>query len=597
MIANLGYLIGIFLAIVLGAALVYFLMARKSRLIAQALESANKKLAAAEQQRDEAVAAAKATSEREALRFAALLNDLHEGVLVCNLRHQLVLYNQIALKMFQVGSDIGLGRPLFGLMAMEPIQHCLDMLARRSETSEIHLPFMSRTHDGSKLLQGRVSLLRSEGNPTGYIITFDDVTAQVTALSRRDALLRDIIEILRSPDKTPEARLDTALGHARQGYRNLLSGWWPMSDIHSGMLFEQVIARLKDAPFSVTQVGLPVWLHGDGHLLELAMDAMIRAVSVGTMVKSFDLSGEIKDGYAWVILRWVGPKVGPEMLHQWGLVPVSPALGGLTVKDVIAHHTQEPVIEDEQDGVVSLKLALPPARDLPDLADTDGRLQERPEFFDFNLLEQSQGEDLANISLRDLTYVVFDTETTGLRPSEGDRIVSIAGVRVVAGRILTGESFSRIVDPGRAIPPQSTKFHGLTDALVAGKPPIEVVLPQFKSFAANSVLVAHNAAFDLKFLRMFEQNAGVKFDNPVLDTMLIASYLDGKADGHSLDKLCERYHIANLERHTALGDSLATAALLLHQIEELEKQDIRTLGQALNQLNITLQLHQRGQAL
>jgi DNA polymerase-3 subunit epsilon len=124
-----------------------------------------------------------------------------------------------------------------------------------------------------------------------------------------------------------------------------------------------------------------------------------------------------------------------------------------------------------------------------------------------------------------------------------------------------------------------------------------VVLPQFKSFVADSVLVAHNAAFDLKFLRMFEGQSGVRFDNPVLDTMLLATFLDDRAGGQSLDDLCRRHGVAIAGRHTALGDALATAALLLHMIDDLDRKGVRTLGEALSRSNMTLQLHHRAQAL
>lgn len=550
------------------------------------LRDAEERVAAAQRQRDEALSTAKETAERESGRLAALLNDLHEGVLVCNLAHQIVLYNQTALKLLRVGGEMGLGRPLFAMLAMEPVQHCLDMLQRGSAGEAAYLPFLSRTHDSRSLLQGRVSLV-----PSGYIITFDDVTAQVGALAKRDALLREVIELLQTEQP------HQALAHAKQGYRTLLSGWWPMSDIHSGALFDLVVERLKQSPIKATPVGLPVWLHGDGHSLVLALDALLRALSIGTGVKEFDLSAETADGKSWVIVGWTGPRPAEQALRDWATVPVSPAMGGMSVGDVMAHHaTEDPAVE-ERDGRMCLKLALRPARNPPLPGQSVETGTGRPEFFDFDLLEQSQGGSLADLPLRALTYVVFDTETTGLRPSEGDRIVSLAGVRIVRGRILTGESFNRIVNPGRDIPALSTRFHGLTDEQVIGKPPIEVVLPQFKSFAADSVLVAHNAAFDLKFLRMFEAQSGVRFDNPVLDTMLLATFLDERAGGQSLDDLCRRYGVAITGRHTALGDSLATAALLLHLIADLEARGVKTLGEALSRSNMALQLHHRAQAL
>lgn len=550
------------------------------------LRDAEERVATAQRQRDEALSSAKMIAERESGRLAALLNDLHEGVMVCNLAHQIVLYNQTALKVLRVGSEMGLGRPLFAMLAIEPIQHCLDMLQRRVGDETAHMPFLSRTHDCRSLLQGRVSLV-----PSGYVITFDDVTAQVGALAKRDALLREVIEMLQA--EQPKQ----ALERAQQGYRTLLSGWWPMSDILSATLFDLVVQRLVQSPIKATPVGLPLWLHGDGHSLVLALDALLRALSIGTGVKEFDLSAEAVDDKAWVIVSWIGPRPSEQSLSNWETVPISPAMGGMTVRDVMAHHATEDPILRERDGRMRLKLVLRPARNAPMAEPSAETGPGRPEFFDFDLLEQSQGGKLADLPLRALTYVVFDTETTGLHPSEGDRIVSLAGVRIVRGRILTGESFNRIVNPGREIPVESTRFHGLTDELVAGKPPIEVVLPQFKSFVADSVLVAHNAAFDLKFLRMFEAQSGVSFDNPVLDTMLLATFLDEQAGGQSLDDLCRRFGVTVTDRHTALGDSLATAALLLHLIGELEAKGVKTLGEALTQSNMALQLHHRAQVL
>ena len=453
------------------------------------------------------------------------------------------------------------------------------------------MPFLSRTHDSRSLLQGRVSLVRAAGEVSGYVITFDDATAQISALARRDALLRQVIDLLRG------GHAEEALNHARTGYGTLLSSWWPMSDLHSGALFDLVAARLDPSPVSATVVGLPAWLRGDGHTLVLALDALLRALSVGTGVKEFDLSAEAGEGKVWLCVSWVGPRLPEQTLRDWETVPISPALGGLTVRDVMAHHTAEEPLEEETGGRRRLRLALHPAHDPPEPDAPFERGPGRPEFFDFNLLQQSQGEALADTPLRDVTYVVFDTETTGLEPGEGDRIVALGGVRIVGGRILTGESFNRMVNPGRPIPANSTRYHGLTDELVANKPPIEIVLPQFKSFIANSVLVAHNAAFDLKFLRMFERQSHVVFDNPVLDTMLLSSFLDGAEQSHSLDDVCQRYGVTIADRHTALGDSLATAALLLRLIDALEAQGVRTLGEALGRSNMALQLHQRAQAL
>jgi DNA polymerase III subunit epsilon len=174
--------------------------------------------------------------------------------------------------------------------------------------------------------------------------------------------------------------------------------------------------------------------------------------------------------------------------------------------------------------------------------------------------------------------VVFDLETTGLRPSEGDEVVELGAVRVVNGRVLTLETFQRVVNPRRAIPPESIKFHGITEEMVKEKPPLPVVLPQFHEFAADSVLVAHNAAFDIKFINRGAAECGVTFEQPVLDTLLISAFLDPAERDHSLDAIAQRLGLAVTRRHSALGDALVTAAILVRVIERLEERGLSRLG-------------------
>ncbi len=209
-------------------------------------------------------------------------------------------------------------------------------------------------------------------------------------------------------------------------------------------------------------------------------------------------------------------------------------------------------------------------------------LPARPEFYDFDRLNPPMHvEELGGRNLKQLTYVVFDTETTGLKPSSGDEIISIAGVRITGGVIDEAQPFSRLIDPGKPIPKDSIRFHGITDDMVVGEALAPEVVRAFKEWAGDAVLVAHNAAFDMRFLKLKEEAAGVRIDNLVLDTLLLSVFADGDSRNHSLDAMAERMGVNIEGRHTALGDSIATAEVFLKLLDMLEARGVTTLRHAI----------------
>jgi DNA polymerase-3 subunit epsilon len=209
------------------------------------------------------------------------------------------------------------------------------------------------------------------------------------------------------------------------------------------------------------------------------------------------------------------------------------------------------------------------------------RSESRPEVYDFDLFRPTeQARSLADRRLAELVYTVFDTETTGLQPSAGDEIIQIGATRIVAGKLRREDCFEQLVDPQRDIPAASIPIHGITPEMVQGAPGIDVVLPAFHAFAQDTVLVAHNAAFDMRFLELKQARTGLAFDQPVLDTLLLSAVVHPQQESHRLEAIAERFGVPVLGRHTALGDAMVTAEVFMKLIPLLAERGIHTLGQA-----------------
>jgi DNA polymerase III subunit epsilon len=176
--------------------------------------------------------------------------------------------------------------------------------------------------------------------------------------------------------------------------------------------------------------------------------------------------------------------------------------------------------------------------------------------------------------LSEVAFTVVDLETTGATPGFA-KITEIGAVRVEGGEQVA--TFSQLVDPGMPIPPTITEITGIDDAMVAGRPPIQTVLPSFVEFSRDSVLVAHNARFDLGFL---DYELGMlrreTFPRPTLDTLRLARRLLTRRSC-SLASLCELFDTQVKSSHRALDDAQATAEILLILLARVEEQGVTTL--------------------
>ncbi|MGH3532461.1 MAG: DEDD exonuclease domain-containing protein, partial [Mycobacterium sp.] len=190
----------------------------------------------------------------------------------------------------------------------------------------------------------------------------------------------------------------------------------------------------------------------------------------------------------------------------------------------------------------------------------------------------------AEVSLRETTFVVVDLETTGGRMSgaagtAADAITEIGAVKVRAGAVL-GE-FATLVDPQRSIPPQIVRITGITTAMVCDAPRIGAVLPTFLEFARGSVLVAHNARFDVWFLRAAADGCGIGWPRPqVLCTVALARRVLSREEAPSvrLAALARLFAAATQPTHRALDDARATVDVLHALIERVGNQGVHTYG-------------------
>jgi DNA polymerase-3 subunit epsilon len=188
----------------------------------------------------------------------------------------------------------------------------------------------------------------------------------------------------------------------------------------------------------------------------------------------------------------------------------------------------------------------------------------------------------ADVSLRDTTFVVVDLETTGGRAvakggAPADAITEIGAVKIRGGQVL-GE-LATLVDPGRAIPPQIVELTGITSAMVHDAPTIDTVLPAFLEFSRGAVLVAHNAGFDIGFLRAAAQRCETPWPKPpVLCTVRLARRVLTRDEAPSvrLSALAQLFGATTKPTHRALDDARATVDVLHALIERVGNQGVHT---------------------
>ena len=175
----------------------------------------------------------------------------------------------------------------------------------------------------------------------------------------------------------------------------------------------------------------------------------------------------------------------------------------------------------------------------------------------------------------DTTYCVLDLETTGLS-AKTEKITEIGIMKIVNGEVV--DKFSEFVNPEKHIPERVQEITGITDDMVIDSPKIEELFPKILEFIKGSVLVAHNATFDIGFLKNVAKELGYEFDYTYVDTLPLARKLYPNLKKHKLGKIAEHLGIEVLVAHRALDDVDTTVKVLSQMMKELKKRGAKTVG-------------------
>ncbi|GAB6071654.1 3'-5' exonuclease [Venenivibrio stagnispumantis] len=174
-----------------------------------------------------------------------------------------------------------------------------------------------------------------------------------------------------------------------------------------------------------------------------------------------------------------------------------------------------------------------------------------------------------NLSIDEVSFAVIDIETTGLKPTTGE-IIEVAAIKVEGGVITS--KFSSLVKPDiQIIPPHITQLTGITTAMVIDKPKIEEIFDKYMDFIGDSIIVAHNASFDLSFLNLVNNRLyGKNIQNPTICTLKLARRIFPELQSKSLSNLAYHFNLSFQQRHRALSDAYATYEIFKRIIDILQ---------------------------
>jgi DNA polymerase-3 subunit epsilon len=571
------------------------------------------------------------------LALSVVVCNLDGRVLLYNNRARLQFKALSSAPQVAEGAElIGLGRSIYNVFDRALVAHALERIQQRLKrgAASPSAQFVTVTARG-QLLRAQMAPVKAPAGEgmaaepalAGFVLLLENITRDYERDSSQDSALQAYteagraslasvqaaLELLDTPDLEPAMRqrflavvreevqaMGTRITALAEHSAADVKTRWPLEEMLGADLLAAAQRRIEAGGaqrVSAGEVDATLWLKLDSFALLQALAHLAARLHDEYTVPRLQLRLQAAPAApaapgteatatrrAQLDLVWPAQALSTETVMAWESEPmrVDGQASALSIRDVMQRHGGEFWFErDRARQQVFFRFLLPLADAVREAEPAAPAVDSRPEYYDFNLFATTEStRALDERRLVDLSYTVFDTETTGLQPAAGDQIIQIGAARIVAGRLLRQESFEQLVDPQRSIPAAGIPIHGIRPEMVRGQPILEQVLPAFHAYARDTVLVAHNAAFDMRFLQLAEDRTGVRFEQPVLDTLLLSALVHPQQESHRLEAIAERFGLTIVGRHTALGDALVTAEVFLKLVPLLAAMGIHTLGQA-----------------
>ncbi|MDO6616125.1 MULTISPECIES: 3'-5' exonuclease [Pacificibacter] len=542
-------------------------------------------------------------------KLGALAAEIPFGVLLVSGMHRVVFYNGAARAMCSADHTLGLGHSLFDTIDRTAILSAYARLCAGDGGIGHVISTTVSLSNGTEFLSARLRLVHAPNDIDAlpaYVLTLDDLAQDhhlqqarldlgalaVHQFAQMGATLQTAQMARQYLGDTAESRAldracDDALAQAALDASTLLKQYRDLGDdcetaalmkVTGQDICNAITARLKDNGITIiASESTPLFFHVDPDKL-IALISYLALQLSRDGAKALSLLISTEDTGVIIALGWMGEILYFDRLETWLCQPTKMLDPDITGRAYLNDMNTDLWPEFGIGSRRVLKLPIPQASVK---TGSSGGLA-----YDFDLLTQKTADNAATTPLKHLTYVVFDTETTGLLPDDGDEICQIAATRIVNGQIVPDEQLNTLVDPERTIPVAATKIHHITNDMIQGQPKIGLAGRALHSFARGSVLVAHNAPFDMAFLHRHADRIGAPFDHPVIDTVLLSAVVFGQSASHSLDDICQRLNviIPPEQRHTALGDTLATAKVFLKMLSMAEAKGLTTFEALLTEM-------------